>query len=129
MVASVIVAGCRVETVPGACALVVALTASGLATDEFHFVGFLPVKSGQRARRLAKLLELPGTLALYESPYRVVKLLRELAEVAPGRPVVLARELTKKFEQIQRGLPVELLAEYTDRKPKGEFVVLVGRAD
>ncbi len=129
LVASVIVAGCRVETVPGACALVVALTASGLATDEFHFVGFLPVKSGQRARRLTTLLELPGTLALYESPYRVVKLLRELAEVAPGRPVVLARELTKKFEQIQRGLPVELLAEYTDRKPKGEFVVLVGRAD
>ena len=129
LVASVIVAGCRVETVPGACALVVALTASGLATDEFHFVGFLPVKSGQRAKRLAKLLELPGTLALYESPYRVVKLLRELAEVAPGRPVVLARELTKKFEQIQRGLPVELLAEYTERKPKGEFVVLVGRSD
>ena len=129
LVAAVIVAGCRVETVPGACALVVALTASGLATDEFHFVGFLPVKSGQRARRLTTLLELPGTLALYESPYRVVKLLRELAKVAPGRPVVLARELTKKFEQIQRGLPVELLAEYTERKPKGEFVVLVGRAD
>ena len=122
-------AGCRVETVPGACALVVALTASGLATDEFHFVGFLPVKSGQRARRLTKLLELPGTLVLYESPYRVVKLLGELAEFAPGRPIVLARELTKKFEQIQRGLPAELLAEYADRKPKGEFVILVGRAD
>ena len=129
LVAAVIEAGCRVETVPGACALVVALTASGLATDEFHFVGFLPVKSGQRARRLTKLLELPGTLVLYESPYRVVKLLGELAEFAPGRPIVLARELTKKFEQIQRGLPAELLAEYAERKPKGEFVVLVGRAD
>ena len=129
LVTAVIEVGCRVETVPGACALVAALTASGLATNEFHFVGFLPVKSGQRAKRLAKLLELPGTLALYESPYRVVKLLGELAEVAPDRPVVLARELTKKFEQIQRGLPAELLAAYSERKPKGEFVVLIGRAE
>jgi 16S rRNA (cytidine1402-2'-O)-methyltransferase len=129
LVTAVIEVGCRVETVPGACALVAALTASGLATNEFHFVGFLPVKSGQRSKRLAKLLELPGTLALYESPYRVVKLLGELAEVAPDRPVVLARELTKKFEQIQRGLPAELLAAYSERKPKGEFVVLIGRAE
>ena len=129
LVTAVIEAGCRVETVPGACALVAALTASGLATNEFHFVGFLPVKSGQRAKRLAKLLELPGTLALYESPYRVVKLLGELAEVVPDRPVALARELTKKFEQIQRGLPAELLAAYSERKPKGEFVVLIGRAE
>ena len=128
LVAAVIEAGCRVETVPGACALVAALTASGLATDEFHFIGFLPVKSGQRAKRLAKLLALPGTLALYESPYRVVKLLGELVEHAPDRPVVLARELTKKFEQIQRGLPAELLAAYSERKPKGEFVVLIGQA-
>ncbi|MDP7013455.1 MAG: 16S rRNA (cytidine(1402)-2'-O)-methyltransferase [Verrucomicrobiota bacterium] len=128
VVAAAIEAGCRVESVPGACALVAALTAGGLATDEFHFIGFLPVKSGQRAKRLAKLLELPGTIAVYESPHRVVKLLGELVELAPGRPVVLARELTKKFEQIQRGLPAELLAEYADRKPKGEFVVLIGQA-
>ena len=129
LVTAAIEAGCRVETVPGACALVAALTASGLATNEVHFVGFLPVKSGQRAKRLAMLLELPGTLALYESPYRVVKLLGELAEVAPDRPVVLARELTKKFEQIQRGVAAELLAAYSERKPKGEFVVLIGRAE
>ena len=128
VVAAVIEAGCRVESVPGACALVAALTASGLVTDEFHFVGFLPVKSGQRAKRLAKLLELPGTIAVYESPHRVVKLLRELEELAPDQPVVLGRELTKKFEQIQRGLPGELLAEYAERKPKGEFVVLIGQA-
>ena len=128
VVGAAIEAGCRVESVPGACALVAALTAGGLATDEFHFVGFLPVKSGQRAKRLANLLELPGTIAVYESPHRVVKLLGELVELAPGRPVVLARELTKKFEQIQRGLPTELLAEYAERKPKGEFVVLIGQA-
>ena len=83
---------------------------------------------GQRAKRLAKLLELPGTLALYESPYRITKLLGELAELAPAREVVLARELTKKFEQIQRGTAAQLLEYYREKKPKGEYVVLVGQA-
>lgn len=128
VVEAVLAAGQRVEPVPGACALIAALTASGLPTDEFHFCGFLPVKSGQRAKRLAKLLDLPGTLALYESPYRITKLLGELAELAPAREVVLARELTKKFEQIQRGTAMELLERYGEKKPKGEFVVLVGQA-
>ena len=128
VVEAVLAAGLRVEPVPGACALIAALTASGLPTDEFHFCGFLPVKSGQRARRLGKLLDLPGTLALYESPYRITKLLCELAELAPAREVVLARELTKKFEQIQRGTATELLERYGEKKPKGEFVVLVGQA-
>src|SRR5947199_2665801 len=89
--------GFRVEPVPGACALVAALTASGLPTDEFHFVGFLPHKSGQRRNELTRLVLLPGTLVLYESPYRIEKLLGELNEVFPERQVVLARELTKKF--------------------------------
>ena len=128
VVEAVLAAGLRVEPVPGACALIAALTASGLPTDEFHFCGFLPVKSGQRAKRLAKLLDLPGTLALYESPYRITKLLGELAELSPAREVVLARELTKKFEQIQRGTAMELLERYGEKKPKGEFVVLVGQA-
>ena len=128
VVEAVMAAGLRVEPVPGACALIAGLTASGLPTDEFHYCGFLPVKSGQRAKRLAKLLDLPGTLALYESPYRITKLLGELAELAPAREVVLARELTKKFEQIQRGTATELLERYGEKKPKGEFVVLVGQA-
>ena len=128
VVEAVLAAGLRVEPVPGACALIAGLTASGLPTDEFHYCGFLPVKSGQRAKRLAKLLDLPGTLALYESPYRITKLLGELAELAPAREVVLARELTKKFEQIQRGTATELLERYGEKKPKGEFVVLVGQA-
>ena len=128
VVEAVLAAGQRVEPVPGACALIAALTASGLPTDEFHFCGFLPVKSGQRAKRLAKLLDLTGTLAMYESPYRITKLLGELAELAPAREVVLARELTKKFEQIQRGTATELLERYGEKKPKGEFVVLVGQA-
>src|SRR5678815_3425185 len=96
-------AGFRVESVPGPCALVAALTASGLSAKEFHFAGFLPHKSGQRRNRLKALNALPGTLVLYESPYRVTKLLQELQDTCPEREVVLARELTKKFEEYLRG--------------------------
>ena len=128
VVRAALAAGLRVESVPGACALVAALTASGLPTDEFHFVGFLPHKSGQRRRQLESLLSVPGTLALYESPYRVEKLLRELLEVFPQRQVVLARELTKKFEEHLRGTPAELLAAAAQRTWKGEFVVLIAPA-
>ncbi len=119
-------AGLRVEAVPGPCALVAALTASGLPTDEFHFIGFLPHKSGQRRNKLEALREFAGTLVLYESPYRVEKLLGELAECFPERQVVLARELSKKFEEFLRGQPAELLALAKQRTLKGEFVVLIG---
>src|ERR1700744_1976229 len=97
--------GVRVEAVPGACALVAALTGSGLPTDEFHFIGFLPHKSGQRRRQLESLKTIPGTIVNYESPFRVLKLLSELAEIDPSRQVALARELTKKFEERIIGLP------------------------
>ncbi len=129
VVQAALTAGLRVEAVPGACALVAALTASGLPTDEFHFIGFLPHKSGQRRRRLEELKAFAGTLVLYESPYRVEKLLGELVELFPDRPVVLARELTKKFEEFLRGTPAELLATVQKRALKGEFVVLVGSAN
>lgn len=125
VVRAAIAAGFRVEAVPGACALVAALTASGLPTDEFHFIGFLPHKSGQRRNELTRLSQLPGTLVLYESPYRIEKLLGELGEVMPDRSVVLARELTKKFEEFLRGKPAELLERAKQRPLKGEFVVLV----
>jgi 16S rRNA (cytidine1402-2'-O)-methyltransferase len=120
-----ITAGFRVEPVPGPSALVAALTASGLPTGEFHFIGFLPHKSGQRRKKLEALSSVEGTLILYESPYRVEKLLAELNEIFPGRPVVLARELTKKFEEFQRGTPAELLEAAKTRALKGEFVVVV----
>ncbi|MFM8358339.1 MAG: 16S rRNA (cytidine(1402)-2'-O)-methyltransferase [Verrucomicrobiota bacterium] len=125
VVAAAVAAGLRVEPVPGPSALVAALTGSGLPTDEFHFAGFLPVKSGQRARRLETLLALPGTLVLYESPFRVEKLVAELADRVPGRRVVLARELTKRFEEWLRGPAGELAEELVRRPRKGEFVVLV----
>jgi len=125
VVRAAVAAGLRVEAVPGPCALVAALTASGLPTDEFHFIGFLPHKSGQRRRQLEALKQFAGTLALYESPYRIEKLLGELTEVFPDRTIVLARELTKKFEEFLRGTPAELLALVAKRSLKGEFVVLV----
>jgi 16S rRNA (cytidine1402-2'-O)-methyltransferase len=116
-------AGLRVESVPGACALVAALTASGLPTEEFHFSGFLPHKSGQRRRALERLKSFAGTLVLYESPYRIEKLLVELNELCAGRRVVLARELTKKFEEgharrVARG-PQAALAEGRVCRPRG----------
>jgi 16S rRNA (cytidine1402-2'-O)-methyltransferase len=128
VVKAAIAAGFRVEAVVGACALVGALTASGLPTEEFHFAGFLPHKSGQRRNKLESLKTAPGTLVFYESPYRIEKLLGELIEVYPERDVVLARELTKKFEEFLRGKPAELLAIAQKRSLKGEFVVLVSPA-
>src|SRR5579859_2517242 len=109
VVNAAIAQGFRVEAVPGPCALVAALTASGLPTGEFHFVGFLPHKSGQRRNKLESLKAIPGTLIFYESPFRIEKLLGELNEVFPERDVVLSRELTKKFEEFLRGKPAALL--------------------
>src|ERR1700744_5781715 len=129
VVRAAIAAGLRVEAVPGACALVAALTASGLPTDEFPFVRFLPHKAGQRKNKLESLKAVPGVLIFYESPYRIEKLLGELVEVYPERDVVLGRELTKKFEEFLRGKPAALLEIATKRKLKGEFVVLVSGAE
>ena len=125
VVNAALLAGFRVEAVPGPCALVAALTASGLPTGEFHFAGFLPHKSGQRRNKLAELKSVSGTLVLYESPYRIEKLLAELNDIFPDSSVVLARELTKKFEEFLRGTPGELLDLARNRSLKGEFVVLI----
>ncbi len=122
-------AGLRVESVPGPCALVAALTASGLNAAEFHFIGFLPHKSGRRRKEIERLGNCSGTLVLYESPYRVEKLLGELKELLPHRRVVLARELTKKFEEYLSGTPEQLLEIAGKRSLRGEFVVLVGASD
>jgi 16S rRNA (cytidine1402-2'-O)-methyltransferase len=125
VVKAAIKAGFRVESVPGPCAAIAALTASGLPADEFHFLGFLPHKSGQRQKQLERLQDYGGTLVFYESPYRVEKLLGELKQFFPGRQVVLARELTKKFEEYLRGTPEHLLEAAAKRRLKGEFVVMV----
>jgi 16S rRNA (cytidine1402-2'-O)-methyltransferase len=125
VVRAVLEAGLRVEPVPGPAALVAAITASGLSADEFHFVGFLAHKSGQRRRALERLKPLSATLVLYESPYRIQRLLTELQAAFPGRRVVLARELTKRHEEFLRGTAAELAAALATRSIKGEFVVMV----
>ncbi len=125
IVVAAIEAGYRIEAVPGPCAMVAAVTASGLPTDAFQFIGFLPHKSGQRRKALEGALASGMTTILYESPYRIRKLLASLAELTPESQVVLGRELTKKFEEYLRGTPEELLKHYAEREPKGEFVVVL----
>jgi len=117
--------GITVVPVPGADALVPALAASGLATHRFVFEGFLPKKPGERRRRLDAIAAQNCTVVLYESPYRIERLVKELCELMPGRRVVLAREITKLHEEFMRGTPHELLADLQDRPRKGEFTVVI----
>jgi 16S rRNA (cytidine1402-2'-O)-methyltransferase len=118
-------AGVEVETLPGATAFVPALVLSGYPMDRFCFEGFLPIKKG-RASRLAALADEGRTMIFYESPFRVARLLGELAAVMGGeREVSVSRELTKKFEQTVRGTLTEVAAHFAAHEPKGEFVVVL----
>lgn len=122
-------AGLPVTTAPGASAVLAALTVSGLATDRFCFVGFLPPAKAQRETEIALLRDIPFTLVFYESPKRVAEMLAALRDVLGGnREAAVCRELTKRFEEVSRGPLEELAAAYADRTVKGEIVVLVGRA-
>lgn len=119
--------GVEVVALPGPTAFVPALVASGLPCDRFVFEGFLPPKKGRRTR-LAILAAESRTLVLYESPHRIGRTLRELVEVCgPDRPAAVARELTKRFEEVRRGSLGELAAHFGEEtKARGEFVLLVG---
>ncbi|MDP5171720.1 MAG: 16S rRNA (cytidine(1402)-2'-O)-methyltransferase [Bacteroidia bacterium] len=119
--------GIKVEVLPGPTAFVPALVGSGLPCDRFIFEGFLPQKKGRQTRILA-LLEEPRTIVFYESPYRLVKTLSQLAEAfGPDRPACVARELSKMFETFHRGTLAELIAEFEKKeKVKGEIVLVVG---
>ncbi len=110
--------------IPGANAAILALSISGLPTDAFVFEGFLPQKKG-RQKKLIQLSEEERTIVLYESTYRIEKLITELNQYMPERQIVIARELTKKFEEIWRGKPVEILTSLKDKILKGEFVVII----
>ncbi len=110
---------------PGPCAAVTALVGSGMDASAFYFGGFLPVKSGQRHNELAAAIERAATSIFYESPHRLLKSLTVLAEIGSWRFVCVARELTKKFEEYRRALPVDLVAHYTAHPPKGEICLLV----
>ena len=118
--------GVPFTVLPGPSAVVTALVGSGLPSDAFFFGGFLPVKSGRRAAVLQKAVEASHTSIFYESPFRIVKTIQALAEIAPDAPVCVARELTKVFETYHRGSAASLLAEFTAHPPKGEMVVLIG---
>lgn len=118
-------AGIRVVPVPGPSAVLAALAASGLPTDCFRFEGFLPRKDGPRSKRLESLREDSASLILFESPHRIGKLLASLRSILGNRRAVLARELTKRFEDFRRGTLDELLAHVQSRPPKGEITLVV----
>jgi 16S rRNA (cytidine1402-2'-O)-methyltransferase len=114
-----------VVPVPGPSALVAALVCSGLPTDRFVFENFLPPKSGRRRKVLESLKNEPRTVIFYETPHRIVSVLSDMDEVLGDVPVVIARELTKVFEEFLRGTPKELLAHFAKNKPRGEMTVMV----
>lgn len=125
LVRDVLAAGIRVVSIPGATALISALSASGFPTDRFFFEGFLPVKSGARRRKLESLKDYSGTIVVYESPHRIKKTLEDMRAVLGGqRPVAVARELTKKFEEVVRGDLEAVLSKISAKNPRGEFVVI-----
>jgi 16S rRNA (cytidine1402-2'-O)-methyltransferase len=121
--------GISVQPVPGASAALTALAASGLPTDAFHFGGFLPHKSGQRAKVLTALAGEPATLVFYEAPHRILEALEAIEEALGPRPVVVARELTKIHEEFLRGTPADIRATLKSRDAiKGEITLLIGKA-
>ncbi len=126
---SVLIAECikkGIETViiPGPSAFISALVVSGKPTNKFVFEGFLSNKKARRKKQLEALKNEKKTIILYESPHRIVKFLKDFSEVMGDRELVLARELTKKFEEIKRGNSEELLKHFSENKPRGEFVVV-----
>jgi 16S rRNA (cytidine1402-2'-O)-methyltransferase len=114
----------QVIPIPGASAALAGLVASGLPTDRFVFEGFLPVKKGRKTKFAELKLE-PRTIIIYESPFRIERTLEDIAEQIGERQVVVARELTKKFEEITRGPVSEVLQRIKASTPKGEFVVVI----
>ena len=125
LVRACLAADIHVEALPGATALIPALTISGLPSDRFVFEGFLPTKKG-RQKRLSALAEETRTIVLYESPHRIVKTLGQLTEhLGEDRGATASRELTKKFEETVRGSLKTLIDHFTQTPPKGEFVIVI----
>lgn len=125
LVRAAIEAGFRVESIPGPSAVIAALQVSGLPTDAFTFVGFLPPKGGARRRRLEELSRRRETIVAFESPHRIAACLADLEDVWGERPVALARELTKAFEEVLRGSAREVRAALTAEKRRGEMVLVL----
>lgn len=126
VVRAAVAEGFRVESVPGPSAVIAALQVSGLPTDAFAFVGFLPVKPGARRRALEELHERRETIVAFESPHRIERCLADLEEVWGERPMALARELTKVHEQVLRGSAREVRAALREDQRRGEMVLVLG---
>lgn len=121
--------GIPIVIIPGPVAAMVGLVGSGLPMDRFVFEGFLPFKSGKRQNRLRDLAEEPRTLIFYESPHRLVKCLHDIRQVVGERPICIARELTKKFEEYVHGPISEVIDHFEKNPPKGEItVILAGKS-
>jgi len=124
LISEVIKVNIQVVPIPGVSAAITALSISGVPTDSFLFEGFLPNKKG-RMTKLKQLANENRTIVIYESTYRIEKLLKELSEFMPERFLVICRELTKKFEEVRKGYPKELLESFKVSVNKGEFVVVI----
>ncbi len=123
-------AGIPVVPIPGASAVTTALAAAGLPVESFLFVGFLPPKGRARRDRLQALGNQPHALVLYEAPHRLRATLADLADTCgTARPLVLARELTKRHEEIWRGTLADAIADYAERTPRGEFTLVLAAAE
>lgn len=129
LVGAVVLAGLHVEGIPGPSAVITALAASGLPTTPFYFGGFLPHKKGARTTVLTAALQRDCTSVFFESPYRLVDTLEIVASAAPKHRLVVARELTKKFEEFKRGPADILLSYYQAKTPKGEITLLIAPVD
>ena len=121
--------GVKIATVPGPTAAMTALAAGGLPTGKFLFEGFLPIKKGERDAALQAIARLPHTLIFYEAPHRLRQTLAALLEGLGDRPVTLCRELTKLHEELCRTTLAAAAAEYTQREPRGEYVLIVAGAE
>ena len=129
LIRAAIEAGVPVEVIPGPSAPVVALAGSGFPMVPYYFGGFLPVKSGQRRKELARAGAREFTSVYFESPHRIVRMLEDAAAEIPQARLCLARELTKKFEEFRRGPAAELLEHFKVREPRGEFCLVIAAAD
>jgi 16S rRNA (cytidine1402-2'-O)-methyltransferase len=125
LIRACVAAGVDIEVVPGPSAVLHALVGSGLKITPFYFGGFLPVKGGGRQKELTAAGNRECTSVYFESPYRLLRTLEDCSVVLPERRVCVARELTKKFEEIRRGTGAELLAHYRQAKVRGEITFLV----
>ncbi len=121
--------GIKVVPIPGASAFVAALSASGLPTEEFTFAGFLPSRQTERRKALRRLASEPRTLAFYEAPHRLLDTLEDALEIFGNRPAVMAREITKAFEEFSRGHIEDLVRTARTKPPRGEITLLIAPPD